>query len=306
MDFASADRSGDSEFQAQVKNYNFGVAEQNRQITKDIKTDKDNEKTAEKDIDNTELMTQLKDATTQATGTAGAGATFNKIAEAKKAGKSVASTLSDAQKKATATGEARQQSAPSEEVPAEPVPAEPPTKPPLGGAPVIEEGGTDAGKVAGKVGGKVGGLAGAGEEGAGLLSRVGGKALKGVGVVGAIAGMGMAISADENGGWHKMSTADKLGNMAEIGGAGMDIVGTALEATPLAPIGLALQGFGTLFQLGAGIEGEISSAQSVDPAKKKAQADAKKAEDAEAKPVAQEAVVSQAQTGNLGVAQEAQ
>jgi len=118
----------------------------------------------------------------------------------------------------------------------------------------------------------------------------------------------MAIASDANGGWAKMSTADKMGNVAEIGGAGLDIVGAGLEATGIGvPLGLALQGFGTLLQLGSGIEGEISSKTEEPDAKKEAQKEEQQAEASDkAGMLQQESSVSQAQTGNLAVAREQQ
>jgi hypothetical protein len=119
--------------------------------------------------------------------------------------------------------------------------------------------------------------------------------------------MGMAIASDENGGWAKMSTADKLGNVAEIGGAGLDMVGVGLEATGIGvPLGLALQGFGTLLQIGSGLESAISSKEAEAPAKQQAQQQEKQAEESEQKPLQEEVGVSESQAGGLGVARQQQ
>jgi hypothetical protein len=119
--------------------------------------------------------------------------------------------------------------------------------------------------------------------------------------------MGMAIAADANGGWAKMSTADKIGNVAEIGGAGLDMVGVGLEATGIGvPFGLAIQGLGTLLQIGSGVEGEIASKTAVDPAKKAAQQQEQETEAQEAPKQQEISAVSEAQAGGLGVARQQQ
>lgn len=297
MDFVSADRSRDSEFQSELKNYNFGVAESNKQITRDLDDDRDKEKQAEDDIDDARTFTQIKDGAGGSSGLASATATFNNFQKYKG---DIEAGVKKAQKVAGETAEKIQQ--------VKPTTTTPPDQ--LGGkvGAAAEEGGgalsdgakaeklTDAAKT----------ITGT-EKTAGFIGKAGSKALKGVGVVGAIAGMGMAIAADENGGWAKMSTADKFGNGAEIAGAGMDILGAGLEATGIGvPFGLALQGFGTLLQLGSGVESEISSAEGVDPAKEKAKEDEQEEEDKEAKPQQQAVAVSTAQAGGLGVARQQQ
>lgn len=319
MDFVSADRSRDAEFQAGLKNYNFGVAEVNRQITKDINNDRDTEKQQLNNIEDKEIFTQIKDATGGATGIASATATFNNI---KEYGEKIDQGVKKAQKIATDTAEKIQQAKPTTEVPepqvsGEPVPegGAPKSKPPaqegiLSGE--AEEGGGalskpsevdklyEAGKVTAKAGEE-------GEEAGSLIGKVGTKALKGVGVVGSIAGMGMAIASDSNGGWAKMSLADKIGNGAEIGGAGLDLVGAGLEATGVGiPLGLALQGFGTLLQLGSGIEGEITSKTDEEQSQKLAKQEEQTKEGQEPTPQTQVTSVSGAQAGTLGVARQQQ
>lgn len=296
MDFISADRTRDSEFQAELKNYNFGVAESNKQITKDIQDDRDKEKQAENDIDDARTFTQIKDGSAGATGLASATATFDNYL--KYQGK-IEEGVKKAQKVAGETAERIQQARPTTTTPAEVGRVGESVETAGGGA--LSDGAkaerlTQAGAD----------LSGA-EKTAGFIGKAGSKALKGLGVVGAVAGMGMAIASDENGGWAKMSTADKLGNVAEIGGAGLDIVGAGLEATGIGvPFGLALQGIGTLLQLGSGVESEISSAEGVAPAKKEAQQEEQEKEQQEAKPQQQEVSVSEAQAGGLGVARQQQ
>ena len=301
MDFVSADRSRDSEFEAGLKNYNFGVDQINRDITKSIQTDRDREKQTERDIDNTEVFTQIKDAAGNATGLASATATFKNYQDY--AGK-IAEGVKKAQKSAAATAEKVQQAKATLQTPADQ----------LGGkvAAAAEEGGgalSDASKVVDleKAGKATVNAAKTGEETGALVGKVGTKALKGLGIVGSAAGMGMAIAADANGGWAKMSTADKIGNVAEIGGAGLDMVGVGLEATGIGvPFGLALQGLGTLLQIGSGVEGEIASKTAVDPAKKAAQQQEQETEAQEAPKQQEITAVSEAQAGGLGVARQQQ
>jgi hypothetical protein len=291
MDFVSADRTRDSEFQAELKNYNFGVAESNKQITRDLDDDRDKEKQAEDDIDDARTFTQIKDGSSGSTALASATATFNNFQKYKG---NIEEGVKKAQKVAGETAEKIQQARPTTETPALEESVE------TGGGALSD--GAKAEKLT-----EAGKTLTAEEKTAGFIGKAGSKALKGLGVVGAVAGMGMAIASDENGGWAKMSTADKLGNMAEIGGAGLDIVGAGLEATGIGvPFGLALQGFGTLLQLGSGVESEISSAEGVDPAKKEAQQEEQEEESKEAKPQQQAVSVSEAQAGGLGVARQQQ
>jgi len=297
MDFVSADRSRDSEFQANLKNYNFGVAESNKQITRDLDNDRDKEQQAENDIDDARTFTQIKDGAGGSTGLASATATFNNFKEYQ--GK-IEEGVKKAQKVAGETAEKIQQVKPTTTTPPDQVGGKVGESVETGGEALSD--GSKAEKLT-----EAGKTLTSAEKTAGFLGKTGSKALKGLGVVGAVAGMGMAIASDENGGWNKMSTADKWGNGMEIAGAGMDIVGAGLEATGIGvPFGLALQGFGTLLQLGSGVESEISSAEGVDPAKKKAQQDEQEEEDKEAKPQQQAVSVSTAQAGGLGVARQQQ
>ena len=116
MDFVSADRTGDSEFQANLKNYNFGIAESNKQITRDLDDDRDKEKQAENDIDDARTFTQIKDGSAGATGLASATATFNNFKEYQ--GK-IEEGVKKAQKVAGETAEKIQQARPTTTTPAE-------------------------------------------------------------------------------------------------------------------------------------------------------------------------------------------
>jgi hypothetical protein len=289
MEFVSADRSGDSEFEAGLKNYNFGIQEANIQRTKDIKNARDKEKKDIRDIASGEVEQEIKSGAGQASELAGAKATFDSWV---KSGEAVAAKAKQAQQTAGEIAQNLQANNPTTEVPdtAEEAPATTETG-------VNEAAGAGAELEAG---------AEAGAEGAGLASKLGGIGLKGIGAVGAIAGMGMAIESDENGGWAKKSLADKIGNVAEIGGAGLDLAGLVLEATPLAPVGLALQGLGTLAQIGSGIEGEISSASQATKAKGEEQQEEQETEQEEQPEQKEISGVSQAGAGGLAVARQQQ
>lgn len=302
MDFVSADRTRDSEFQHELKNYNLGVSQINRDITKSIKNDRDTEKKQEQDIDSAETFTQIKDATGQATGIASATATFKNYQDY--AGK-LEEGVKKAQKVATDTAEKIQQATPTTETPPDQTGGILSGEADKGGGALSNPEEVDKLYEAGK---DTASALKEGEETGSAIGRVGTKALKGLGAVGSVAGMGMAIASDMNGGFSKMSTADKLGNVAEIGGAGLDILGVGLEATGIGvPLGLALQGLGTLAQLGSGLEGEIESKEEEPEAKKEAQQEEQQAEASDKAGIQQqEASVSEAQAGGLAVAREQQ
>ncbi len=289
MDFVSADRTRDAEFKQELKSYNFGVEAQNRDITKDISDDRDREKQAEQDIDDAETFTQIKDAVGGSSALAHATATFDSMQKYKATANNIGKKVNQARQDLGETAERLQSNKPTTETPEVNESVEAPR-------------GTTAEASEGGAGAELEG------ESAGFLGKAGAKALKGVGGLGAVAGLGMAIVSDENGGWSKKSTADKFGNVFQIGGSVADLVGLGLEATGVGvPLGLALQGLGTLATLGSGVESEISGAMNVDPQKKQAQDDEKKEEDKESAGLGTEAVgVTSAQAGGLGVARQQQ
>lgn len=291
MEFVSADRSRDSEFEAGLKDYNFGIQEANIQRTKDLKTAKDQEKGDIRQITTGEVESEIKSGAGQASELAGAKATFDSWVAS---GEQLAKKAKQARQTAGEVAQKLQANNPTTETP-----------PATEEAPATTE--TGVNEAAGAGAELEAGAEGAGAEGSGYLaSRLGGVGLKGIGAVGAIAGMGMAIESDENGGWAKKSLADKIGNVAEIGGAGLDLAGLVLEATPLAPLGLALQGIGTLSQIGSGIEGEISGAVKSGKEKTAEQQEEQQTEQDE-QPVQQEIQgVSEAGAGGLAVARQQQ
>ena len=119
-----------------------------------------------------------------------------------------------------------------------------------------------------------------GVETAQTLGKSAGKLATGIGVIGDIGSIGLDISEDINN-WGKMSTADKISNIADIGGAGLDMIGTGLMAFggPLgAMVGLGLKGIGDIAQVGSGVEDTISGYQSAQDTKKDLDQQQEKAE----------------------------
>jgi len=407
MDFIGGDRTHDSEFEANLKNYNFGIAEQNRQITKDIQGYKDQLKANVGNINTNELLEQIKAGSGQVAELTGAQGLFDRIQKFKQAGEKVGESITKAravvgdiqsnvrqgvagvgevagqartavqgavqsaqeagqgaiaqargavqsaqeagqgaiaqargavqsaqQAGQEAVGQARGilsgaveeasnvgSSAVSSAVntarqtaqqTAQNLVANNPTTatPPVENRPLTNTTGVNEASAGTESESAVSNAIKTGqeavEEGASKLSKFAGLGAKTVGGVGALAGMGMAIASDENGGWAKKSLSDKIGNVAEIGGAGMDMAGLVLEATPLAPIGLALQGIGTLFQIGSGIESEISSAVSSSDEKTEAGKEEQQQEQSEDKPQALLTGLSSAEAGGAGIARQQQ
>ena len=72
---------------------------------------------------------------------------------------------------------------------------------------------------------------------------------------------------------------DKITNIADIGGAGLDLVGTGLMTFggPVGALaGLGMKAFGDVIQVGAGAEQTIAGYQDADDKKKEIQADTDK------------------------------
>lgn len=290
MDFISSDRSGDSEWKQGLQNYNTMVHDKNRQITKDKDTAKDTELGQEGGIDQTEDITQIGGAISEAGAVGQLATTLDKISNLSTETPTIV---------------------PPKPAPKAPVeaPSESPPEGILSGEAEVGGGSLsspeDAGKVISSGTEATTDIADAGKIGSTVSTAS--KAVKGLGVIGAIGSLGMDIASDTGGGWKAKSTADKIGNVAGITGAGLDIVGAGLEATGFgAPIGLGLQAIGTLFQIGSGIEGEITSSSDAKQAKIKAKAEEQAKDDAEDAPSQQIQGVSLAQTGGLGVARQQQ
>ena len=117
-----------------------------------------------------------------------------------------------------------------------------------------------------------------GKETAQTLGKSAGKLATGLGVIGDVASIG--LDAEElNDNWGTMSTMDKITNIADIGGAGLDLVGTGLMTFggPVGALaGLGMKAFGDVIQVGAGAEQAISGYQDADDKKKDIQADTDK------------------------------
>tara|TARA_R110000782_G_scaffold15176_4_gene44520 strand:+ start:264 stop:1037 length:774 start_codon:yes stop_codon:yes gene_type:complete len=99
-----------------------------------------------------------------------------------------------------------------------------------------------------------------GEETAMTLGKKAGKLATGFGVVGDIGSIGLDL-AEDRANWGSMSTMDKIANVADIGGAGLDLVGTGLMTFggPVgAMVGLGMKAFGDVVQVGAGTEQAVS------------------------------------------------
>lgn len=370
MDFIGGDRTHDSEFEANLKNYNFGIAEQNRQITKDIQGYKNQLKTNVGNINTNELLEQIKAGSGQVAELTGAQGLFTRIQKFQKAGEKVGEGITKAravvgdiqsnvrqgvagvgevagqartavqgavqgaqQAGQEAVGQARgilsgavqeasnvgssaataavNTAKQTAQQTAQNLVANNPTTatPPVENRPLTNTTGVNEAAAGTESESAVSSAIKTGQgavEEVSKLSKFAGMGAKTIGGVGALAGMGMAIASDENGGWAKKSVADKISNVAEIGGAGMDMAGLVLEATPLAPLGLALQGFGTLFQIGSGIESEISSAVSSSDEKTEAGKEEQQQEQSEDKPQALISGLSSAEAGGAGIARQQQ
>lgn len=148
-----------------------------------------------------------------------------------------------------------------------------------------------------------------GRETAQTLGKSAGKLATGIGVIGDIGSIGLDISEDINN-WGKMSTADKISNIADIGGAGLDMIGTGLMAFggPIgAMVGLGLKGIGDIAQVGSGVEDTISGYQSAQDTKKDLDQQQEQAEkDAPDPKAEQKAGPTLAGAGTLAVGRQAQ
>ena len=109
-----------------------------------------------------------------------------------------------------------------------------------------------------------------GKETAQTIGKSAGKLATGLGVIGDVASIG--LDAEElKDDWGTMSTMDKITNIADIGGAGLDMVGTGLMTFggPVGALaGLGMKAFGDVIQVGAGAEQTIAGFQNADDKKK--------------------------------------
>ncbi len=148
-----------------------------------------------------------------------------------------------------------------------------------------------------------------GKETAQTIGKSAGKLATGLGVIGDVASIG--LDAEElKDDWGSMSTMDKITNIADIGGAGLDMVGTGLMTFggPVgAMFGLGMKAFGDVVQVGAGAEQTIAGFQSADDKKKQIQQDTEQADkDLGPEQQTQAGSVSLAGAGALAVGRTAQ
>ncbi len=148
-----------------------------------------------------------------------------------------------------------------------------------------------------------------GKETAQTLGKSAGKLATGIGVLGDVGSIGLDISEDLNN-WDKMSTADQISNIVDIGGAGLDMIGTGLMAFggPMgALVGLGLKGLGDVAQVGSGVEDTISGYQTAQDTKDDLDDQQAKAEKDAPDPKAQQQTgPSLAGAGALAVGRQAQ
>tara|TARA_R100000951_G_scaffold75954_1_gene64056 strand:- start:1108 stop:1881 length:774 start_codon:yes stop_codon:yes gene_type:complete len=148
-----------------------------------------------------------------------------------------------------------------------------------------------------------------GKETAQTIGKSAGKLATGLGVIGDVASIG--LDAEElKDDWGTMSTMDKITNIADIGGAGLDMVGTGLMTFggPVGALaGLGMKAFGDVIQVGAGAEQTIAGFQNADDKKKQIQQETDKADKdlGDAKQT-QKGSVSLAGAGALAVGRTAQ
>jgi len=148
-----------------------------------------------------------------------------------------------------------------------------------------------------------------GKETAQTLGKKAGKLATGLGVIGDVASIG--LDAEElKDDWGTMSTMDKITNIADIGGAGLDMVGTGLMTFggPVGALaGLGMKAFGDVIQVGAGAEQAISGYQSADEKKEQIKQDTEQADkDLGPEQKTQSGSVSLAGSGRLAVGRTAQ
>lgn len=259
MEFTSADRHGDAEFTASLRDYNANVQDYNNIRTQNLGTIGDEELRQKGQATAGVLAGALEDGATHASAVAQGVGIATKVQGMRTAGKTAASE----------------------------------------GTELAEIG--DDGRELATVGDD-------GLEVAKGAASTGGKLFGALGALGAIGSITADAVADSGGGWKKMSTADKVSNVADITGSSLDIIGLGLEATGIgAPIGLGLQALGTFFQIGSSIENQASNVEKGKAAARAAAAEAAakvKAEGAAKSGAGSQA--SLAQSGGLSVGQTAQ
>lgn len=148
-----------------------------------------------------------------------------------------------------------------------------------------------------------------GEETAQTLGKSAGKLSSALGVVGDIGTIGLDIAQDKAN-WGKMSTMDKIANVADMGGAGLDMIGTGLMTFggPVgAAVGLGLKAFGDIAEIGAGTESAVSGYETAAGKQKKLEQQEQQSEKDEGPAQVQAvATASESGAGTLAVGRQAQ
>lgn len=252
MEFGNVDRTRDSEYLSEVKDFNSQVQAYNLQRTKNILTDQEKAQGLKEQIGSDANTNALKEA----------GQHANAIAQGLKTAKNI-------QELGT----------------------------PLKATKDIVMGAGDTAKLF-KAGDVIG------TKTAETIGKTAGKLGTAIGVIGDIGTIGLDIAQDKAN-WGKMSTMDKIGSIADIGGAGLDMVGTGLMTFggPVgAGIGLGLKAFGDLFEVASGVEQTISGY--TETTDKKKAVDTAEQEQEKAEGPAQQQIkagVSEAGAGTLAV-----
>jgi len=258
MEFGSADRTRDSEYTSELKDYNNQVQAYNRIRTKNITTAQETAEGLKEEVQTDANTNALKEAGQHANAVKAGLETAN---QARKLGKPIKATED------------------------------------------IVKAGADGARIAIKKGDIIG------KETAQTLGKSAGKMATGIGIIGDIGSIGMDIAEDQAN-WGKMSTMDKISNIADIGGAGLDMLGTGLMTFggPVgAMFGMGLKGIGDIAQIASGVEDTISGYDAVQDKQKDIDIQEKKQEEEEG-PEKQEVKQgpSLASAGALAVGRQAQ
>ena len=242
MEFVNADRSHDSNFLAGLQNYNNEIFEDNKAIKIGLKANEDTQKQQDELIKGDQSAAQTK--TLLALSGVGTGLVEKKVRvgkvleerAAKKAAREVAINRSEGVA-AEVASEAR--------------------APAIAAAEVAVEGGADLAEVGGSVAAREA-LEEAGEGGGKVLAKGLGVIAKGAGLVGAGISAADAVNDYRHG---KFGWAQGL----ELFGAGAEVLGTVLDFTPLAPLGVALQvGGAAASAVGSGMSAVDQATESSD------------------------------------------
>ncbi len=278
MEFVNANRSKDSEFLAGLQNYNNQVFEDNKVLDLDIKATGDTQKQQQELLEGDQAERGTKTTLSLAGVGAGGIEKVKRIPDQLKKANVARKEASAARDLAInrsrgwfirgAAEEGGEGAARGAARGAVGAAAEVVENPAAAGA--LEEAAQVEGSAEARAALKTG------EEGAGkLLAKGAGVLARGAGLVGAGISAADAINDFRNGkhGWAQW---------LEIGGAASEVLGTVLEVTPLAPLGLALQvGGAAASAAGTGIaaeESQVETGEKIDASKEEASKETAKLE----------------------------